>query len=304
MPVALRSDMGTSPVALVTGAAGFTGRYVCRSLQAAGYSVQAWGHHQQDGVRAVDLNDRGQIEQALADVRPDVVLHLAGIAFVAHGDVDSIYRTNVVGTRNLLEGLVALPVAPSRVLLASSANVYGNAAGVVGEDSPVSPQNDYAVSKLAMEYMAQLWAQRLPITIVRPFNYTGAGQSENFLLPKIVSHFALGARTIELGNIDVSRDFNDVRNVADIYTRLLAPGVASGTFNVCSGREHSLAEVIELMQEIAGYTIKVEVNSAFVRANEVKRLRGDPSKLLSALGRLPDFELSKTLNWMFAQYTA
>lgn len=285
-------------VALVTGAAGFTGRYVSDLLSRSGYVVIPWGHHSGAGITAVDLTDRVGVNRALARCRPDLVFHLAGIAFVAHGDVDAIYRTNIVGTRNLLEAVANGPHMPRRILLASSANVYGNAEGSVGETAPLSPQNDYAVSKLAMEQTAGLWTE-LPVTVVRPFNYTGVGQSDKFLLPKIVAHFARRSPCIELGNIDVSRDFNDVRNVAAIYLRLAEASCGQGTFNVCSGVEHSLARVIELMQQIAGYEIRVEVNPNFVRRNEVKRLVGDPSRLVACIGELPQFELESTLQWMY-----
>ena len=290
---------GTGRVALVTGATGFTGKYVVADLAARGFEVVQWGHDDGADARTVDLVDREDVLRAVQDANPDVTVHLAAIAFVAHGDVDAIYRVNVVGTRNLLEGLAALGGKPRNVLLASSANVYGNVEGAVDESVPPAPQNDYAVSKLAMEYMSKLWRDRLSITTVRPFNYTGAGQSEKFLLPKIVSHFKRRADVIELGNLDVSRDFYDVRCVAEAYGRLLQAADAQGVYNVCSGSEFSLNEVVSMMQRISGHRIEVRVNPAFVRANEVKRLRGDNTRLHSKIGELPRFSLEETLRWMY-----
>jgi len=150
-----------------------------------------------------------------------------------------------------------------------------------------------------MEYMARLWHDKLPIIVARPFNYTGVGQSSQFLLPKIVGHFQRGERVIELGNIDVERDFSDVRRVVDAYRRLLQLAPAGGVFNVCSGRAVSLKSVIATMEQIAGYSIEVRVNPAFVRANEVRRLQGDGSRLQAAVGPLEDIPLETTLRWMF-----
>lgn len=285
---------------LITGASGFTGRYVIERLQADGYEVVTLGSHAgPSGTASVDLLDRAALQVALEALQPAYVIHLAAISFVAHGDADEIYRVNIVGTRNLLEALAGLPTPPAHVLLASSANVYGNVGGVLGEDAPLSPQNDYAVSKMAMEAMASLWKDRLPITVVRPFNYTGVGQSERFLIPKIVGHFKRRAPVIELGNIDVSRDFYDVRWVAELYARLLAtPGVGE-VYNVCSGVEWSLQQVIDTLNALAGYTIEVRVNPAFVRGNEVKSLRGSNDKVLAKVGEMPAFDFASTLSWMY-----
>lgn len=293
----------SAPRALITGLGGFTGRYLARELEAAGYEVFGTVHGAEaagDRRFAVDLCDRAGLAEVVAQIRPQVVAHLAAIAFVAHDDADAIYRVNVLGTRNLLEALAALPERPHAVLLASSANVYGNTgAEVIDESVPPAPANDYAVSKLAMEYMAKLWTTRLPIIIARPFNYTGVGQSSSFLLPKIVDHFRRGARAIELGNLEVARDFSDVRVVAEAYRRLIEAAPAGETFNVCSGTAHSLGQVLQLMAGIAGYEIEVSVNPAFVRANEVKRLVGSQEKLIQRIGSLPPIPLSSTLRWMY-----
>ena len=148
MNSASRSD---APRALVTGLGGFTGDFLAQSLRAAGYRVFGTTHGSETtgpDMYRVDLCDRAALAQVVADVQPDVVAHLAAIAFVAHGDADAIYRTNVVGTRNLLDALANLQSRPKAVLLASTANIYGNAAvEVIDESVEPNPANDYAVSK-------------------------------------------------------------------------------------------------------------------------------------------------------------
>lgn len=294
---------GEGKTALVTGLSGFTGHYLALELRAAGYHVIGTampGAETGPDIVNVDLTERDAVARMVEQVQPDVVVHLAAIAFVGHSDVSQIYRVNIVGTRNLLEALAAQARRPSAVLLVSSANVYGNAsAGVIDERVPPAPANDYAVSKLAMEHMARLWVDKLPIVVVRPFNYTGVGQHENFLLPKIVNHFRRGERLIELGNLAVARDFSDVRVVAASYRRLLARCPAGETFNVCSGQAHTLGSVIDSVAAIAGYQIEVRVNPAFVRANDVLVLVGSNEKLSGAIGRIEPIALSDTLRWMY-----
>jgi nucleoside-diphosphate-sugar epimerase len=301
MNLAARSD---APRALVTGVGGFTGHYVAMELERAGYQVFGTVHGDEargEGRFVVDLGDRDGLQRAVVEARPDVVVHLAAISFVAHGDVEAIYRVNVMGTRNLLEALALLEQRPRAILLASSANVYGNATvDTISESVAPAPANDYAVSKLAMEYMARLWMDRLPIIVARPFNYTGIGQTSHFLLPKIVEHFQRRERFIELGNIDVERDFSDVRLVARTYSRLLERAPLGDVFNVCSGLAYSLKEVLAMMADIAGYEIEVRVNPAFVRASDVKRLQGDDSKLKRVVGTLGEIPLKETLRWMYA----
>ncbi|KFG93599.1 epimerase [Burkholderia paludis] len=305
-----RSDSGrASRRAFVTGLTGFTGRYMAERLQAAGYDV--WGTIAPGAARPddpafalctllpVDLLDAEAMRAAVADARPDAVVHLAARAHVAQDAPSQTYAVNIVGTRNLLAALAGLDRRPSAVLLASSANVYGNStAGVLDETAAPAPANDYAVSKLAMEYAARLWADRLPIVIARPFNYTGVGQGDAYLLPKLVAHYARNAPRISLGNLNVRRDFSDVRDVTAAYLKLLEAAPAGETFNVCSERAYSLKEVLAMLSRIAGYVIDVTVDPRFVRHNEVRTLSGSRDKLRHVVGEQPVTPLEATLRWM------
>lgn len=292
------------PRALLTGCHGFTGCYVAHELASAGYEVVGLAHDGDPptpGTLQANLLDRAAVRVAVEQARADAVVHLAAISFVAHGDVDELYRVNIVGTRNLLEALDAAQHRPRIVVLASSANVYGNAQDApITEATQPAPVNDYAISKLAMEYMARSWMDRMPIAITRPFNYTGVGQSEQFLIPKIVAHFRRGERSIELGNTGVWRDFSDVRDVARAYAAIVGAAPAGQTLNICSGVAHSLGDVLDNMAEIAGYHIEVRVNPAFVRGNEVVRLVGSNAHLRGITGEVALTPLRETLAWMYA----
>jgi nucleoside-diphosphate-sugar epimerase len=237
--------------------------------------------------------------------RPHFVVHLAGIAFVAHGQPKAFYDINLLGTRNLLEALEPIADSLECVLLASSANVYGNLQpGLLSESNPVNPANDYAVSKLAMEYMARLWIPKLPVAIARPFNYTGVGQSESFLIPKIVTHFVHRKHRIELGNMDVWREFNDVRDVVHAYRMLLEARPVGQVVNVCSSNLVSLRDALALASELTGHAIEANVNPALVRENEVLRLGGDSTLLKSFVPDWHPRPLRETLAWMLATASA
>ncbi|OBS09988.1 UDP-glucose 4-epimerase [Acidihalobacter prosperus] len=273
------------------------------ALKDRGYRVVGLGQDDcgADVSLSCDLTDAEAVRRAIAEAQPTHVVHLAGIAFVGHGSAEDFYRVHVFGTLNLLSALETL-AQPPRVLIAGSANVYGTPdVEVLDESICPAPVNHYATSKLAMEHMVRTRFERMPIVIARPFNYTGIGQSEDFLIPKIVSHFKRGAETIELGNLDVSRDFSDVRDTVDAYVALLESDVRSQVVNVCSGRAVALRAVLAEVGRLAGYEIKVRVNPAFVRANEIPVLRGSRDKLVSLVDCAIPRPLSDTLAWMYQE---
>ena len=138
----------------------------------------------------------------------------------------------------------------------------------------------------------------LPIVITRPFNYIGPGQAPQFLLPKLIDHFQRRAPVIELGNLDVERDFLDVRSVADVYVRLLESSVQSQTLNISSNVGRSLRSIISDLTRITGHRLSTAVNPALVRHNEVTRLVGSSERLLRAIGPLNYLDFEATLRWM------
>lgn len=281
---------------LLTGAGGFTGRHFTAQAEAAGHMVIPL---------EVDLRDPVAISAALAAAHHDAVVHLAAISFVGHADNTAFYAVNVVGTTNLLQALVAKGSAPQCVLVASSANIYGNCdASPIAETQAAAPVNHYAASKLAMEHMARTFADRLPIVITRPFNYTGPGQGASFVIPKLVDHFARRATRVELGNLAVEREFNDVRFVAQAYLDLLVQGKPGEVYNICTGKPYTLRQVIDTLSELTGHDLEVQVNPAFVRGNEVHRLCGNPDKLQETITVHQAPSLEDTLRWMLCSHAS
>jgi len=279
---------------LVTGLGGFTGQYVGAELVASG--------HQVVGLRS-DLTNQEAVADEVAAQNPEAVIHLAGIAFVGHKSdaANRYYQVNTIGTRNLLAALSRGAPALQAAMLVSSANIYGNKAeGIIDENNLPEPVNDYAVSKYAMECLAKLWFDRLPLFIVRPFNYTGVGQDAAFLIPKIVSHFLNVKESIELGNVTVAREFNDVRSIATIYQKLLEIAPLGQTINVCTGRVYTVGQVLDICSGITGRSMEVQFNPEFARANDPDLLRGDNRLLKHLIGDWRDFPLEETLGWMLS----
>jgi nucleoside-diphosphate-sugar epimerase len=290
------------PTALVTGAAGFTGKYVVNALARRGYRVLGIGLGEPSGSDWIscDLTDRAGTSNSLRGITPDVVVHLAAVAFVGEGNPENFYRVNVLGTLNLLEALAGADRIPSRILIASSANVYGNISDrELSEDICPAPVNHYAASKLAMEHMVRAWFDRLPIVLTRPFNYTGPGQDERFVVPKIVNHYKRRASSIRLGDTRVERDFSDVEDVVEAYMRLLESNVSSEIVNICSGRTISIASIIVQMNAIAGYPLEVATDPSLFRRNDLARLWGSNRKLQDLTGFAPKKPIQETLRRMY-----
>lgn len=279
---------------LVTGSKGFTGHYVKMELEQNGHEVFSLKNN---------LAEHDAIADEIKHANPEAVIHLAAVAFIKHGDPVDFYKINLIESYHFLAALEKYAPNMRCILLVSSANVYGNTEEpIVTENTPTNPYNDYAVSKLAMEYMAKTWLNRLPIFIVRPFNYTGIGQHENFLIPKIVRHFINKSPIIELGNINVWREFGDVRTVANIYRKLIEIHPVGKTINICTGEAYSLREVLKIATELTGHHIDIKINPKFVRVNEIERLAGDNTLLASLIAQWKHYSFEETLEWMLASH--
>ena len=276
---------------LVTGANGFTGGYVCAELIRRGFSVHKL---------ASDILDITSLEAELMSIRPEYCIHLAGIAFTQHSDIRQLYNVNLMGTLNLLSGFHNNNLAIKSVLLASSGMMYqhGNDC-MLNEGALVQPNNHYSVSKLAMEYAANLFRDSLPLIVARPFNYTGVNQSDNFLIPKIVNHFKAQKSVLKVGNTNVYREFNDVRDIAGIYADLILDVKShSSPINICSGVGICVSDVIALCEQISGFAIATEVDPRFVREGEPYKVIGDNSLLQTLVPRKNRFNIIETLSWM------
>ena len=285
---------------LIFGIDGFTGNHLSAYLQNAGYDVYGTSYSGASGKTfKVDITYKADIDTVLKEVIPDFIIVLSGISFPAHGHNEDFYAINTIGAINILDVLIHLNQNPKKIIMASSATVYGNqGVEVLDEALCPKPTNHYGASKYAMESLSRNYFEKLNIIIARPFNYTGINQEDNFLIPKIIKHFKEMKQTIELGNIDVSREFNDVGYVCEIYKKLLESPVSSEVVNLSANRGIKLLDVIDMMNEMAGYNIEVKINPDFVREGEIKTLTGSCEKLFGLIGEVEQKEFKETLRDM------
>ena len=274
---------------LITGGAGFTGRLLINDLLAHGYQCVS--------LKANLLSVEDLLSE-LKSVQIDRVIHLAAQSFVGSQDLGAIYQSNVVGTTNLLDALAETQFGLEKVIVASSAAVYGNQGGQLSENSPLEPTSHYGCSKLAMERMVSQYQGLFSVLIARPFNYMGVGHAARFVIPKIVAAAKAGHSNLSLGNIHVRREFNDARDVIVWYRCLLEANLSHNVVNICSGRSTSLSDVIDLVSEKVGRSIDVITDPDLWRTGEIDDLSGDPTRLYEVTNHKPKFSLDDTITWM------
>lgn len=266
---------------LVTGSNGFTGKNFCNLVTQTKYDIIKLKSN---------ITDYLSLKSEIYQIKPDYVLHLAAISNLVHEKVIDYYNINLLGTENLLKALIESGHQIKKIIIPSSASVYGNSNyHKIKEDSQLNPTNHYSISKLNIELLAKTYYSKLPIIITRPFNYTGLGQSPDFLVPKLinnaVTHNTNGMVNIKLGNINVEREFNDVENVCKYYLLLMEYGCIHETYNICSGLAYKLTDVINTIENLLNVKFNIMIDQKLVRTNEVIRLCGDPSKLNNLIGK-------------------
>lgn len=292
---------------LVTGLDGFVGQHVRQAVEGS-----RDGRFRLTVPRdAIQLTEPGTIEKAVRDARPECVLHLAAQSFIPQSikDPRATYDVNFFGTLNLLEALKSTGFG-GRVLYVGSADVYGAVAEKdlpVVETHPLRPRTPYGVSKAAAELLCYQWTQDhgLDIVMTRPFNHIGPGQAEQFVVPdfaKQITEIKLGRReaVIKVGAIDVTRDFTDVRDVVQAYLALIERGEAGEAYNVCSGHEYRIRDVLDELIQLAGIECKIVVDDHRLRAAERQRNRGSFEKLAKCTGWAPRIPLTESLRDVLA----
>ncbi|ELY2010968.1 GDP-mannose 4,6-dehydratase [Flavobacterium psychrophilum] len=288
----------------ITGINGFTGIYLSKYFADKNFEVFGLANSNKSknpNIFICNLLEKEKLSAIIKEIQPSIVIHLAAISFVGHENLNEMYDVNVIGTQNLLEAIKNESKDSIRkIIIASSATVYGNQTEtVLSEALCPNPVNHYGISKLAMEFVAKTYFDTLPIIITRPFNYTAPEQNVNFVIPKITKAFKEKASVLELGNINVYREYNSINFICECYHKLAISDFLSEIVNLCSGKTHSLDEVINACKEISKHNLEIKINPAFVRNNEIYKLSGSPEKLNGMISLTDDFSIKETLKSFF-----
>lgn len=283
---------------MITGHDGFVGRHMQNLLHALPFV--------NDAGRPIDLCDPDSIRSALKNKQPEAIIHLAAQSNVPEAFHHPLktYQVNFLGTLNLLTVLKECHFR-GRFLFVGSGDMYGMALPEtlpIQENVCLHPRNPYAVSKVAAEALCYQWSQTedFEIILARPFNHIGPGQSEQFAIAsfaKQIAEIKLGMRpaVIQVGDLDVTRDFTDVRDIARAYQLLLEKGNNGDAYNVCSGVERSVKSLLYALMSSAGVTASIEQVENMMRKVEQRRIFGSCKKLHLHTGWEPQIPLEQTL---------
>ncbi len=303
---------------LVTGSRGFVGRHVHDALTAAGHAMvglilpaegPARGSHERVG----DICDAAAMRALVRELKPDACLHLAGIAFVpvAWSKPEFVFSVNVQGTLNMLEAFRAEAPA-ARLLIVSSSQIYGLAdrGHPITEDMPMDPDSLYAVSKMSADLSSLLYARRYGMAVMtaRPCNHIGPGQSLDFVAPSFARQVAsiaagMAEHRMRVGNLECTREFTDVRDVAKAYRLLLENGRAGQAYNVGSGSLIRVGLLLEKLCALACVQPTIEVDPERYRPTDVHPVL-DITRLCQDTGWAASFSLEQTLSDLLKEQQA
>jgi GDP-4-dehydro-6-deoxy-D-mannose reductase len=309
---------------LVTGASGFVGPYAIAAVQRLCPEAQIIATNRilvestdaADDViwYALDVTEHAAVDAFVRLHEPTHVLHLAGVTTIAGATNNprEAWDVNLHGTLNLMRALLS-HAAQSVFVFAGSGQAYGDTARdgrTLSEDDLLRPNTDYAATKAAADLAIGAMAQHgVRVVRMRPFNHTGPGQPPNFVIPGFADQIArieagLQPAVLRVGNIDVERDFLDVRDVADAYALALKAGQSlpkESVLNIASGTPVKLRALLDTMVARATVPIAIETDPSRIRANEVERFVGSARRLHSALGWEPRTALAATIDDMLVE---
>ena len=301
---------------LIFGIGGFVGGYLAREFLDCGYVVYGSDKEKTNLIseevkfQEGDILDSEQVNQIIEKDSPDIVVNLAAISSVgASWNIpQATISVNVVGALNIMEAARKCSVMP-KVMFIGSSEEYAASYAPINEETPLDANNPYGISKMTQERFAQVYRERygMKIYCVRPFNHTGIGQRDCFVLPsfcKQVADIEKAGKTgvIKVGNLAAERDFSDVRDIVRAYRMIVESEDCSKIYNVGSGRAYSLNELLEYIISLSNQKITIEVDPARVRPIDTPRICCDYSEIEKNLGWKPKYSIFDTLKDIYIDF--
>ena len=299
---------------LIFGMGGFVGAYLAQELQTHGYEVHGSDLHAKMignvSVIAADLLNAEAVEKIVCEIRPDVIINLAAISSVGQswGMPQTTMQVNVIGALNILEAARKQKVKPKTVFIGSSEE-YVASDRPMNEETPLDANNPYGISKITQERFAALYREQygLQIYCIRPFNHTGVGQRDSFVLPsfcKQVAEIEKSGRSgvIKVGNLAAKRDFSHVKDIVRAYRMILESEDDTQIYNVGSGKAYGLDELVDYIKKLSTQKITVEIDPARVRPVDNPIICCDYGKIKRELGWEPKLTVFDALQELYKSY--
>lgn len=301
---------------LVFGVSGFSGRYLAKELVTSGYTVYGTDLFKNPVLPneviflKSDIMNAKEVEEVVLKSNPDAVVNLAAINSV--GDSwNNIMRTisvNISGALNILEAVRKCDVIP-KILFVGSGEEYANAQGDLDEDMKLGSNNPYGVSTITQDYLMEIYKMHynMKCYYARPFNHLGVGQKTNSALPsfcKQVAEIEKSGRSgvVEVGNLDVERDYTDIRDIVRAYRMILESENSTNIYNIGSGRTYTIRELLEYIISLSGQKIDIIVKPDLVRPLDSKRICCNYNKIKNEIGWEPIYDIKDTLVAMYQDY--
>lgn len=299
---------------LIFGIGGFVGSYLTREFQEHGYEVfgSDIAAREIDGVdfRRANLLESESVDVLVADIQPDMIINLAAISSVgaSWGIPQTTISVNVIGALNVIEAARKV-TTNSKVMFIGSSEEYEESGKPISEQTPLNANNPYGISKMAQERFAEVYRERygMHIYCVRPFNHTGIGQKDSFVLPSFCKQVAEIEKsgkpgTIKVGNLAAVRDFSDVRDIVRAYRMIIESDDCTKIFNVGSGEAHSLTELLEYIVSLSSQKIDIEIDPDRFRPVDTPIVCCDNSYIKAELGWKPKYSIFETLKEVYQYY--
>ena len=301
---------------LIFGAGGFVGSYLCKEFLNNGYKVSGTDKGEGSALPSevdfykTDLMQADEVEKLIGQIQPDIIVNLAAISSVgaSWNMPQATMAINVIGALNIVEAARKSEQKP-RILFVGSSEEYVISENPLDENTQLNANNPYGISKVTQEQFAKLYREQygLKIYCVRPFNHTGIGQRDSFVLPSFCKQVAEIDKSgkdgkIQVGNLKVKRDFSHVKDVVRAYRMIVESDNCNQIYNVGSGNAYSLEDMLTYIIGLSDQNIEIEVDQNRIRPTDQSVICCDRSLIGKELGWKPQYDVYDALKEMFDYY--